>query len=57
MLYRMNLQDHAVVEMWSVKVKLSPKVIPRFLAVLVGVSVIESSCTVRLWLIEGQAGM
>ncbi|KAF4073490.1 hypothetical protein AMELA_G00243830 [Ameiurus melas] len=39
MLYRMNLQDLAVAEMWSVKVKPSSRITPRFLAVLVGMSV------------------
>lgn len=57
MLYRMNLQVRAVVEMWSVKVKLSSRITQRFLDVLIGLSVVEPSYTVRLWLIEVQAGM
>ncbi len=46
MLNRMNLQDLAVAEMWSVKVKLSSRITPRFLAVM----------RLRFWLIEESMG-
>ncbi len=49
MLYKANLQDRAVVAIWSVKLNWSSITTPRFLAVLEGVMVDEPSCIEKLW--------
>ncbi len=47
-LYNANLQDRAVLVMWSVKVSLSSITTPRFLAVFEGVMVDEPNWKVKL---------
>ncbi len=47
-LYNANLQDRAVLVMWSVKLGLSSITTPRFLAVFEGVMVDEPNWKVKL---------
>ncbi len=55
MLYKANLQDRAIVAIWSVKLSWSSITTPRFLAVLKGVLVDEPSYIEKLWWSDGLA--
>jgi len=48
MLCSANLHDRAIVEIWVEMLSWLSKTNPRFLAVLVGVSIVDPSCTVML---------
>ncbi len=54
-LYKANLQDRAVLVMWSEKFSLSSITTPRFLAVFEGVMVDDPNWKVNLWWNDGFA--
>lgn len=49
--------SQSVVEMWVEKLSWPSKSTSRFLAVLVGVSVVDPRCPVMLWSTDGFAGL